>query len=381
MISENEIKNLYLSANVIRQDVLDMLKFAGSGHLGGSFSESEILSVLFNYELNLSPENPNWEKRDRFVLSKGHSCPGLYSILSQKGFFPKEELKKLRQLDSILQGHPERITPGVEFIAGFLGQGLSASCGMALGFKKFQKNNRVYALIGDGDNLEGQTWEAARFAVHNKLDNLVAIYDYNNILSDGETGGVLSIIEPEFQWSSFGWNVVKINGHNIVQLLKALEIARATKNCPTIIICETKKGHGVSIWEDTGKSHGSWGPTQEEYSLAMSELKITEERILDMNFLKDELVQVIAPKIKISEKQVFLHDLSATYCNFFYEEDDCIKYKRNNLVKDLSLFQNYNYDIYIPKNEKSFTNIDDFTYYEISNLNSFLDFLKSKGLI
>ena len=297
-ISQDILRDLNLSANSIRNDVLDMLKFAGSGHLGGSFSAAEILSVLFNHELKIDASNPNWSERDRFVLSKGHSNPGLYAILCQKGFFSKDEYQKLRKINGVLQGHPERITPGVEYIAGFLGQGLSAGCGMALGFKREKKENRVFVLIGDGDNLEGQTWEAARFAVQNKLDNLTAIFDYNNILSDDTTDNVLSIKDPEKQWSSFGWNVIIINGHDIVQILKALELSKKSKDLPTMIIANTRKGHGISIWDDTAKSHGSWGPSDEDYSKGKKELEINRQKISAMNF-KDSEIKFLEPMIKL----------------------------------------------------------------------------------
>ena len=297
-ITQDILRELNLSANLIRNDVLDMLKLAGSGHLGGSFSAAEILSVLFNHELKIDASNPNWFERDRFILSKGHGNPGLYAILCQKGFFSKDEYQKLRRINGILQGHPERITPGVEYIAGFLGQGLSAGCGMALGFKREKKENRVFVLIGDGDNLEGQTWEAARFAVQNKLDNLIAIFDYNNILSDDITDNVLSIKEPEKQWSSFGWNVIIIDGHDIVQILKALEASKKSKDLPTMIIANTRKGHGISIWDDTAKSHGSWGPSDEDYSKGKKELEINRQEISAMNF-KDSEIKFLEPMIKL----------------------------------------------------------------------------------
>ena len=297
-VSQDILRDLNLSANLIRNDVLDMLKLAGSGHLGGSFSAAEILSVLFNHELKIDASNPNWSERDRFILSKGHSNPGLYAILCQKGFFSRDEYQKLRKINGILQGHPERITPGVEYIAGFLGQGLSAGCGMALGFKREKKENRVFVLIGDGDNLEGQTWEAARFAVQNKLDNLTAIFDYNNILSDDTTDNVLSIKDPEKQWSSFGWNVIIIDGHDIVQILKALEASKKCKDLPTMIIAYTRKGHGISIWDDTAKSHGSWGPSDEDYSKGKKELEINRQEISVMNF-KDSEIKFLEPMIKL----------------------------------------------------------------------------------
>ena len=299
-ITQETARELYLSANAIRTDVLDMLKYAASGHLGGSFSAAEILSVLFNYELKIDSLNPKWEGRDRFILSKGHSNPGLYAILCQKRFFSKEEYKKLRKINGVLQGHPERITPGVEYIAGFLGQGLSAGCGMALGFKRQNKKNRVFVLIGDGDNLEGQTWEAVRFAVQNRLDNLIAIFDYNNILSDDITDNVLSIKDPEKQWSAFGWNVIVIDGHNIFQIVNALEIAKKKKDAPSVIIAHTKKGHGVSIWEDTAKSHGSWGPSDVDYSQAKKELELNRNEISLTKFPKEIEVQYLDPLLKLN---------------------------------------------------------------------------------
>ncbi|MBI2549256.1 transketolase [Candidatus Woesearchaeota archaeon] len=278
------IKNLYLKAVGIREDVLHMLKFAGSGHLGGSFSAAELLSVLYFHELKLDPKHPNWEERDRFVLSKGHCCPGLYAVLAERGFFSKEEFKMLRKVNGNLQGHPERITPGVEFIAGFLGQGLSAGLGMALGFKRMKKNNRIYVMIGDGDNQEGQTWEAARFGVHNKLDNLVAIYDYNNLQSDDRTENILTIKDPEKQWTSFGWHAIVIDGHHVEQIVRALTEAKTIKQKPTIIIAHTLKGNGVSFYADNPNSHGSWAPSDSDYKNALAELQETRNRLVREEF-------------------------------------------------------------------------------------------------
>lgn len=347
---DKEIQKLYLSANEIREDVVDMLKYAGSGHLGGSFSEAEILSVLFNNELKLDPSNPLWENRDRFILSKGHACPGLYSILAQKKFFPKTEFKNLRQINGLLQGHPERITPGVEHIAGFLGQGLSAGCGMALGFKRNKKTNRVYVLIGDGDNLEGQTWEAARFASHHKLDNLVAIFDHNNILSDTNTDQVLSIKNPEKQWASFGWNVIIIDGHNIFEILKSVEISKNNKNSPTIIIANTKKGHGVSIWEDSGKSHGSWGPSDKEYEIAKKELEISKKKILNDKYLKSTKIDILKPMIEI-EKNVSNNEQCQDFDEYRFEVGQEISLRNafgmatSNLAKKYQNFDLFDADV------------------------------------
>ena len=345
-----DIQKLYLSANEIREDVVDMLKYAGSGHLGGSFSEAEILSVLFNHELKLNSTNPSWLERDRFILSKGHSCPGLYSILAQKKFFEKNEFKNLRQINSILQGHPERITPGVEHIAGFLGQGLSAGCGMAMGFKRNEKPNRVYVLIGDGDNLEGQTWEAARFAVHHKLDNLVAIFDHNNILSDTTTDEVLSIKSPEKQWASFGWNVIVIDGHNIFNIIKSLEISKNNKNAPTIIIANTKKGHGVSLWENSGKSHGSWGPSDKQYEIAKKELEISKNKILNNDFLKSSNIEIEKPMIEIT-KSISKYKKNQEFEEYKFEVGEKISLRNafgmsvSNLAKKYQNFDLFDADV------------------------------------
>ena len=352
-ISQDIIRSLNLSANSIRNDVLDMLKLAGSGHLGGSFSAAEIFSVLFNHELKIDASNPNWSERDRFILSKGHSNPGLYAILCQKGFFSKDKYQKLRKIDGVLQGHPERITPGIEYIAGFLGQGLSAGCGMALGFKREKKENRVFVLIGDGDNLEGQTWEAARFAVQNKLDNLTAIYDYNNILSDDITDNVLSIKEPEKQWSSFGWNVIIIDGHDIVQILKALEASKKNKDLPTMIIAYTRKGHGISIWDNTAKSHGSWGPSEQDYSKGKKELEINRQKISTMNF-KDSEIRFLEPMIKLKddrEENSVVKPESGDFPNYSFKQGEKISLRTafgmaaSNLAKIYKNFDLFDADV------------------------------------
>jgi transketolase len=353
-IPENLAKDLYLSANTIRNDVLDLLKNAGSGHLGGSFSEAEILSTLYNFELKIDPKNPTWAERDRFILSKGHGNPGLYAILAEKGFFGKSEYKNFRNINSILQGHPERITPGIEYIAGFLGQGLSAGCGMALSFKRENKSNNVFVLIGDGDNLEGQTWEAARFAVHNRLDNLIAIFDYNNILSDDKTDCVLSIKDPEKQWSAFGWNTITIDGHNVYQIIQALELAKKTSNIPTIIIAHTKKGHGVSFWNDTGKSHGSWGPTEEQYKNAKFELSIEKNKILKFDFEKSSDISILEPTLNLYENRKdnsICDNEFFEFSNYKFNKNDKISLRNafgmsvSNLAKKYSNFDLFDADV------------------------------------
>lgn len=349
-----QLEKLYLFSNEIRKNVLDLLKIGQSGHLGGSFSEAEILSVLFNYELKIDPNNPNWDERDRFVLSKGHGAPGLYASLAIKGFFPKTEFQNFRHVNGLLQGHPEITIPGVEYIAGFLGQGLSAGCGMALSFKRERKQNRVFVLIGDGDNLEGQTWEAARFAVHNKLDNLIAIFDYNNLLSDDRTENVLSITNPEIQWSSFGWNVISVDGHNISQLIDALDNAKKVFDTPTIIIAHTKKGHGVSLWDDNPISHGSWGPSEKDYIAAKNELEIHENLIRSHKFPKNNKIKIYKSKLKLlvnhkNNSEIFLEENS--FSNYNFKQGDMISLRNafgmaaSNLAKKYKNFDLFDADV------------------------------------
>jgi transketolase len=301
-INPDIIKQIYLKANTFRKDILHMLKYAGSGHLGGAFSSAEIMATLYFHEMKLDPKNPDWNERDRFVLSKGHSCPVQYAALAEKGFFSKEEYKQLRHVDGNLQGHPERKTPGIEFIAGFLGQGLSAGLGMALGFKRESLSNRVYVLLGDGDNQEGQTWEAARFGAHNKLDNLVAIYDYNNLQSDDWTENILTIKEPEKQWTSFGWKAIVVDGHNIAELVTALEKAKQTKGKPTIIIAKTTKGKDTSCYANNPMCHGSWAPKEEDYKKSLEELDAKEKEILQADYselIKKAAIRELEPQISV----------------------------------------------------------------------------------
>ncbi|MDC0199481.1 transketolase [Candidatus Nitrosopelagicus sp.] len=337
-----------MTANNIRIDVLELLKNAGSGHLGGSFSEAEILSVLFNEHLKFDPNNPKWDKRDRFILSKGHANPGLYAILAEKGFFSKDEFKNLRKINGMLQGHPERITPGIEYIAGFLGQGLSAGCGMALGFKRENKENQVFVLIGDGDNLEGQTWEAARFAVHNKLDNLTAIFDYNNILSDGTTESVLTINEPEKQWKAFGWNVIIVNGHNVIQIDEALRKSKEI-DAPTIIIANTRKGHGVSFWDNSPLSHGSWGPTEQEYSEAKNELEKRRNEIMNMEVDTSNNISIIQPEMRLNfSLDEYKNKLEKTeFSKYFFETGEMISLRNAFGMSSANLAEKYSdFDIF-----------------------------------
>jgi transketolase len=256
----------------IRQDIIQSIGKAGSGHPGGALSAADIVTVLYFYKMKIDPQNPKWEGRDRFVLSKGHAAPLLYASLAKKGFFPREELFKLRKLNAMLQGHPDmKKIPGVEMSTGSLGQGFSASIGMGLALKIDGSKSRVYTLLGDGEVQEGIVWEAAMAAAHYRLDNLTAILDYNGLQIDGRNDDVMSIKPINKKWESFGWNVLEINGHNFEEIIEALEKAEQTKEKPSIIIAKTIKGKGVSFMENKASWHGS-APNNEETEYALKEL-------------------------------------------------------------------------------------------------------------
>lgn len=259
-------------ANSMRVDIIKMLESSKSGHPGGSLSACEILSALYFKEMKIDPKNPQWEDRDRFVLSKGHGAPVLYAALTEKGYFPKEELKNLRKINSMLQGHPDmKGTPGVDMTTGSLGQGLAAANGMALAGKIDKKDYRVYALIGDGESQEGIIWEAAMFAAHHKLDNLTVFMDHNGLQIDGPNKEVMNIEPIDKKFEAFGWNVLRIDGHNFEEILNALNEARNTKGKPTMIIAETVKGKGVSFMENQVGWHGK-APNEEQARKALDEL-------------------------------------------------------------------------------------------------------------
>lgn len=246
---------------------------AKSGHPGGSLSAADIMTYLYFKEMNVDPQNPKKADRDRFVLSKGHCCPSLYAILAQKGYFDWEELTKLRHVGAMLQGHPDmKGTPGIDMSTGSLGQGVSTACGMALAGKIDNLDYRVYALLGDGECEEGQVWEAAMFAAHNKLDNLVIIVDQNGLQIDGPVSEVCGIEPLDKKFESFGFNVVKINGHCFDEIESAFENAKATKGQPTAILAKTVKGKGVSFMENQVDWHGK-GPNKDEYERACAELQ------------------------------------------------------------------------------------------------------------
>jgi transketolase len=265
------IKELKKKAVEIRKDILTMLEKAGSGHTGGSLSEVEILLSLYYYKMRVDPVKPDWDMRDRFILSKGHGCPALYAVLAHKGFFPKKELMTLRELGTRLQGHPQLGLPGLEISSGSLGQGLSIANGMAMGLRLDRKPCRVYCLIGDGESNEGQVWEAAMTGAHYNLDNLCAIMDRNRFQIDGLCCDVKELFEMKLRWESFGWHAIETDGHDMEKLMDALDEAEGTRKRPTIIIADTIKGKGVSFIEHNNKFHGT-APNNDELKKALKEL-------------------------------------------------------------------------------------------------------------
>lgn len=263
---------LEAQAKQIRRDIITMIGAAGSGHPGGSLSAADIVTALYFYVMKNDPERPDWPDRDRFILSKGHGAPVLYAALAQRGYFLKEELLTLRKLGSILQGHPDmRKVPGVEMSTGSLGQGLSAAVGMALAAKLDKKSHRIYVLLGDGEIQEGMIWEAAMAAAHFKLDNIVAFLDHNGMQIDGPTRDIMCPEPLTDKWRAFGWHVVDIDGHNMAEILAAVEMAHLTSGKPTMIIAKTVKGKGVSFMENQVGWHGV-APKPEEVTLALKEL-------------------------------------------------------------------------------------------------------------
>lgn len=268
----DKIAELKKRANLIRRHIITMTCAAGSGHPGGSLSGADIVTALYFSEMNLDPSRPDWPDRDRFILSKGHAAPLLYSALAERGFFPVEELMTLRKLGSRLQGHPDmRKLPGVEISTGSLGQGLSAANGMAIAAKLDKKDYRVYALLGDGEIQEGQIWEAAMAAAHYKLDNVAAFLDHNGFQIDGPVDEIMSPEPVADKWRAFGWHVIDIDGHDCKQILGALAEAKTVKGKPTMIIAKTVKGKGVSFMENQVGWHGV-APKPDEMEKALAEL-------------------------------------------------------------------------------------------------------------
>lgn len=266
-------------ANEIRKDIVTAVHSAKSGHPGGSLSSADIFTYLYFEEMNVDPANPKWEDRDRFVLSKGHVAPGLYSTLAEKGYFPKEDLKTLRHTGSYLQGHPDmKHIPGIDMSSGSLGQGVSVAVGMAAAGKYDKKDYRVYTLTGDGEIQEGQIWEAAMWAGHRKLDNLVVIVDNNNLQIDGSVEDVCSPYPIDKKFEAFNFHVINIDGNDFDQIRAAFKEARETKGMPTAIIAKTVKGKGVSFMENAAGWHGK-APNDEEYEIAMADLEKAGEAL------------------------------------------------------------------------------------------------------
>lgn len=271
-MNPTEKKELEILACKVRLTLLDGIHSAKAGHPGGSLSAADMFTYLYNRELNINPADPKWDGRDRFVLSKGHTAPGLYSTLAHRGFFPVEEVKQLRHLGSRLQGHPNMNTvPGVDMSTGSLGQGVSAACGMALSAKYQKKDYRVYTLLGDGEIQEGEVWEAFMLANHYHLDNLCVIIDNNGLQIDGNIAQVMSPYPIVDKLQAFGFHVEAIDAHDFDQIERALQVARATKGQPTAIVMKSVKGKGVSFMENNAGWHGK-APNDAEYEQAVAEI-------------------------------------------------------------------------------------------------------------
>ncbi len=274
-MNESKREELRVTAQKIRLGALECVYSANSGHPGGSLSVADILAYLYFGKMNVDPNNPKKDDRDRFVLSKGHTAPALYTALALKGFFSTELLKTFRKEGSILQGHPDmKNVPGVDISTGSLGLGISSACGMALSAKASNKDYRVYTVLGDGELEEGQVWEAAMFAGHYKLDNLTAFVDFNGLQIDGKITEVMNPTPIDEKFKAFGWNAIIINGHDFDEIEAAVAEAENTKDKPTVIVCKTIKGKGVSFMEDRAEWHGS-APNKEQYETAVAEISAT----------------------------------------------------------------------------------------------------------
>ncbi|TBR15706.1 transketolase [bacterium] len=270
--SDADIKKLEDRAKQVRRLIVRMLAKAGSGHPGGSLSSADLITALYFSVLKYKSQEPLWQDRDRFHISKGHCCPLWYAALVEAGYIPEEKLWTLRQLGSLLQGHPDRRTPGIEAASGSLGQGLSVCVGMSLAAKIDKRDYRVYCLMGDGEIQEGNIWEAAMSAAHYKCDNLCGMLDYNGFQIDGKTKDIMNLEPIIDKWRSFGWHTIEINGHDMRQILSAYDEAKTVKGKPTIIIAHTIKGKGVSFMENVVDFHGR-APTKEEAEKALKELE------------------------------------------------------------------------------------------------------------
>ena len=271
-MNTEKIKALKLHAASIRKMALEAVHGAKSGHPGGSLSAADILAYLYMEKMNVNPDDPKNPDRDRFVLSKGHASPALYAALAEKGFIPKEDIKTFRHADSYLQGHPDmKGVPGVDMSTGSLGQGISAACGMAKAAKLNGKDYRVYTMLGDGECEEGQVWEAAMFAAHYKLNNLIAFLDFNGLQIDGDITKVMNPTPFDKKFEAFGWNVIRINAHDFNLIEAAVKEAKSVEDKPTLILADSIKGKGVSFMENKAEWHGA-APNKEQYEQAISEL-------------------------------------------------------------------------------------------------------------
>lgn len=272
-MEQQKLTELKKMAANVRIGILDAVHSAKSGHPGGSLSVADALTYLYFEELNLDPKNPKWDDRDRLVLSKGHTSPALYSVLAHRGFFPVDDLKTFRQIDSYLQGHPDmKGVPGVDMTTGSLGLGISAACGMAKAAKIRGKDYRTYAIIGDGESQEGQVWEACMFAAHYKLDNLCIYLDWNGLQIDGKITDVMNPTPYKEKFEAFGFNVLSIDAHDFEQLAAAFAAAKECKGKPTVIVAKSIKGKGVSFMENQVSWHGN-APSDEQYEQAVAEIR------------------------------------------------------------------------------------------------------------
>lgn len=271
-MEKKRLTELSIIANKVRKDALTAVYSAASGHPGGSLSIAEVLTLLYFEVMNIDPKNPRMEDRDRFVLSKGHTAPALYGVLAERGFFPVEDIKGFRHIDSYLQGHPDmNKVPGVDMSTGSLGQGVSAAGGMALAAKLDNKSYRVYSILGDGELEEGQVWEQAMFAAHYKLDNFMVFIDNNGLQIDGDISKVMNPNPIDKKFEAFGWHVIHADAHDFESLMAAIDEAKATKGQPTAVIMKSVKGKNVSFMENNAAWHGS-APNKEEYEKAIAEL-------------------------------------------------------------------------------------------------------------
>ncbi len=267
-----DVEELKSISKRIRIKILHMLTLAGSGHTGGSLSAADVATAIYFSKMKFDPANPKWEDRDRFIMSKGHAAPLIYAIMAAAGYFPKETIDTLRNIESPLQGHPCcRKLPGIEVSTGSLGQGLSVANGMALGLRLNNNPARVYCIMGDGEIQEGQIWEAAMTAAHYNIDNICAVVDNNELQIDGPVEEVMGIQPVHDKWEAFGWHAISIDGHDMEEILRALDEAENTKGKPTVIIANTTKGKGVSFFENKVEYHGA-APSQDEFERAVKEI-------------------------------------------------------------------------------------------------------------